>query len=65
MKYAIIVFLFISSFSNGQHLLPQPKEVNFHETKISDRFIKYLYGASFEANEDYVCLLYTSDAADE
>ncbi len=30
------------------------KEVNFHETKISDRFIKYLYGANFEANEDYV-----------
>ena len=31
MKYAIIVFLFISSFSNGQHFLPQPKEVNFYE----------------------------------
>ena len=30
------------------------KEVNFDETKISDRFIKYLYGESFESNEDYV-----------
>ena len=30
------------------------KEVNFHETKISDRFIKYLYGESFESNEDYI-----------
>ena len=30
------------------------KEVNFHETKISDRFIKYLYGESFEPNEDYI-----------
>ena len=28
------------------------KEVNFHETKISDRFIKYLYGERFEQNED-------------
>ena len=30
------------------------KEFNFDETKISDRFIKYLYGESFESNEDYV-----------
>lgn len=28
------------------------KEVNFHETKISDRFIKYLYGENF--NVDYI-----------
>ena len=30
------------------------KEVNFHQTKISDRFIKYLFGESFESNEDYI-----------
>ena len=30
------------------------KEVNFHETKISNRFIKYLFGDSFESNEDYI-----------
>ena len=31
MKHAIIVFLLISSYLNGQHLLPQPKELNFNE----------------------------------
>ena len=34
MKHIVIVFLFISSVLNAQHLLPQPKELNLHEGKF-------------------------------
>lgn len=34
MKHIVIIFLFISSVLNAQHLLPQPKELNLHEGKF-------------------------------